>query len=116
VFGAYDVFSPTPRDSTAVLSVFCDEHSNVTIQLSRGSSPTFVPRTLLKGAATLNYNLFRDAAYSTIWGDGTGGTSDLTVRINRNHTSTFPVYGRLPAGQDASAGTYADTIIVSVIY
>jgi spore coat protein U-like protein len=33
-----------------------------------------------------------------------------------SNISSYTVYGRIPAGQDAAAGTYLDTIVVTVNY
>jgi spore coat protein U-like protein len=67
----------------------------------------------------LNYNLFLDSNRSTIWGDGTGSTSYVSAgsllavgTSNRQYT----VYGRVPAGQDRGAGSYTDTIVVTLNY
>jgi spore coat protein U-like protein len=82
--------------------------------LSTGSSGTFAPRALRNGTDQLAYNLFRDAALTSVWGDGTGGTS---VFFKTNPHPIKPVvltiYGRIPSLQDVGAGSYADTIIVT---
>ena len=114
-FGSYDVFSATPVDSTGTVSFQCFINFNVTVALSRGASTTFTPRTMKKGSEALSYNLYQDAARTAIWGDGTGGT---TVYSNTFppilQTVTLTIYGRIPPGQDISAGTYTDTIIATV--
>jgi spore coat protein U-like protein len=70
---------------------------------------------MTKGGELLGYNLFRDAARTTIWGDGTSGTSvyfDASPPKDTNVNVT--VYGRVSAGQDVSAGTFADTISATI--
>jgi spore coat protein U-like protein len=70
------------------------------------------------GANKLSYNLYTDTNHNYVWGDGTGGTSTdsdsyyLSILTARN----YPVYGLIPSGQNAAAGSYADTIIVTVSY
>jgi spore coat protein U-like protein len=111
-FGSYNVFTSTAIDSTGTVSYTCNNHaSNISISLSRGSSSSFSPRTLRNGSEVLNYNLYTNAARTTIWGDGTGGTSVYT-RANppNNNDVNVTIYGRIPAVQDVSAGTYSDTI------
>src|SRR5215471_7622213 len=72
-FGNYNVFAGTPTDSTATITLNCKGNAaNIVITLSKGAGPTYNPRTMLKGAETLDYNLFRDAARTSIWGDGSG--------------------------------------------
>jgi spore coat protein U-like protein len=64
-----------------------------------------------KGAEALTYNLFRDASHSTVWGDGTSGTSVYQLANPPNNTNVnLTVYGSVSAGQDVSAGTFSDTV------
>jgi spore coat protein U-like protein len=109
-FGAYDVFTSSPTDSTGVVTYNCAAHSSVTISLTKGSSSTFSPRTQTSGSNTLNYNLYRDAARTTIWGDGTSGTQVYTNTDTSNGNVRITVYGRIPAAQDVGAGSYTDSV------
>jgi spore coat protein U-like protein len=116
-FGAYDVFATSPRDSTGSVTYNCLLPLSVQISLSRGSSGTFSPRTLVKGAETLQYNIYLNSTRSTIWGDGTAGTSIYSgaVTIFQVNTNiTVIAYGRIFAQQDVSAGTYNDTITATI--
>jgi spore coat protein U-like protein len=115
-FGNYNVFTTTADDSTGTITYRCNATAfNISITLSDGSSSTFSPRTLRKGSETLNYNLYTNAARTTIWGDGTGGTSFYT-RANppNNSNVNVQVYGRIPALQDVSAGNYTDTVLAVI--
>lgn len=114
-FGAYDVFAPAPTDSTGTVVLECDpSEKNITITLSPGTG-TFATRTLRQGAETLGYNLYLDAARTTVWGDGSAGTSTVFIRNPRpNRPTEVTIFGRIPAAQDVSVGAYSDTIIVTV--
>ena len=116
-FGSYDVFVPAARDSTGSLTYNCLLPLSVQITLTKGSSATFSPRTLTKAAEPLQYNLYRDASRSLIWGDGTGGTSIYSATVTIFQVSTniaVTVYGRIPARQDISAGIYNDTVTATI--
>jgi spore coat protein U-like protein len=117
-FGTYNVFTTAPTDSTGTVTYRCgpgDHH--ITITISRGSSATFTPRTLRNGTAQLQYNLFRDAAFTTIWGDGTGGTGTyFIVNPPNNRNVVLTVYARVPAEQDVPVGAYTDAVVVTVEY
>jgi spore coat protein U-like protein len=113
-FGTYDVFTATPDDANGTVQISCTPRENIQVNLSRGSSATFNPRTLRSGTNILTYNLFRNAARTQIWGDGTGGTSVFSGNNIRNRTLT--IYGRVPAAQDAAVGNYSDTIVATVIF
>lgn len=118
VFGAYNVFATSPGDSTGTVVYRCTGNvDGLLITISKGRSTTFLPRQLGKGLERLSYNLFRDAARTVVWGDYSAGTSafiDLSPPNNRNETLT--VYGRIPAGQDISAGAYTDSVTLTVNY
>jgi spore coat protein U-like protein len=115
-FGAYDVLASSPADSSGTISILCNRNRSVTVTMSAGSSGSYSSRTLRKGADALNYNLFLDAARTQIWGNNSGGSGQLDLTVARNATSTVPVYGRIPARQNAAIGSYNDSIIVTVIY
>jgi spore coat protein U-like protein len=114
-FGTYNVFGGSPLDSTGQISYRCTGVTNPTIQISltRGGSPTFLPRQLRHGTDILTYNLYRDTNRTIVWGDGTPGTQVYLASrtIGRVYVS---VYGRIPAAQDAAVGAYTDTVTVVV--
>ena len=111
-FSTYDVFSTSNSDITATVTVRCNPSQAYSLSLSTGAG-TYASRTLLNGSFTLSYNLYTDAARLTIWGDGSSGTS--TVSGNAKN-ATHTVYGRIPASQNVHAGSYSDTIIVTITY
>jgi spore coat protein U-like protein len=65
------------------------------------------------GSDQLNYNLFVDASRVVVWGDGSGGSSTVALTAA---AADIPVYGRVPGGQNVPAGSYIDTIVVTVTY
>jgi spore coat protein U domain-containing protein, fimbrial subunit CupE1/2/3/6 len=119
-FGAYDVFSPFPRDTTGSVTVECDRNppTDVTIAIDRShGSGGFDPRQMRRAAGgdRLSYNLYTTASMSTVWGDGSSGTSTVFLRkVNRNHPVTTTIYGRMPARQNVSVGSYSDTLTVTI--
>ncbi|MDO8684810.1 MAG: spore coat U domain-containing protein [Armatimonadota bacterium] len=114
-FGNYNVFSVTPLDTTGTVTYRCGTERNIRISLNRGGAATFNPRRMLKGSEALNYNLYRDAARTTIWGDGTGGTQVyFDANPPNNQNVTVNIFGRIPAGQDVTAGSYTNTITATI--
>jgi spore coat protein U domain-containing protein, fimbrial subunit CupE1/2/3/6 len=110
-FGSYNVFTGSATDSTGTVTIDCNGGAhNIVVTLSKGASSSFNPRTMTKGSEALSYNLFSDAARTSIWGDGSGGTSTYTNANPPNAPFNVTVYGRVPAGQDVSAGVYSDTV------
>ena len=114
-FGNYDVFSTSALDSTATITVTCTSTTNVNLEISTGASHSFNPRIMQAGVTDdLNYNLYSNSNRTTIWGDGTGGTSFPTNRVRPSSAWTSTVYGRVPSQQDVSVGAYSDTVSVII--
>jgi spore coat protein U-like protein len=119
-FGTYSVFGVTALTATSTFRFNCTANTTVTVSLSRGSSATYNPRTMLRTTApvvAMNYNIYDDAANTIIWGDGTGGSQADTVTAGGGGTTfTGTSYGTVPPGLDVSAGTYLDTIQVTLTW
>jgi spore coat protein U-like protein len=58
----------------------------------------------------LNYNLYSNAGASTVWEGVTGVTSPTPNGTAQNMT----VYGKIASGQNVPAGSYSDTVTISV--
>jgi spore coat protein U-like protein len=116
-FGFYDVFSSAPLDSAGSVTIRCTGLGTgvepITVALSAGGSGSFQLRTLIRGSDRMSYNLYLDAGRGQIWGDGTGGSLRY-ASVSRNQPVILTIFGRIPPGQDVSAGTYSDTIVVTV--
>jgi spore coat protein U-like protein len=119
-FGIYTPLQAAPLASTGTISIACTGvtgRTGITIDLSTGASGNYATRTLKAGAFTLNYNLYLDAANTQIWGDGSGGSLQGTATIRRRRpNATLTAYGAVAAAQDPAAGSYTDTITVTVNY
>jgi len=115
-FGTYDPLGASPNDSTGTLTYRCGPPDrNVSIMLGAGGAGTFSPRQLSQGVERLSYNLYRDAARSVTWGDGTGGTSFYFIVDPPNSQDVvLTIYAQVPGGQDISGGSYADTVSVVI--
>jgi len=112
VFGSYDVFSAQPLDGAGSIGIDCDLATPYSISLGTGGG-SYGQRELASGPDRLGYNLYTGATRVIVWGDGSGGTG--TVGGNTAQAS-HTVYGRIPAGQNVPAGSYGDTIIVTVSF
>jgi spore coat protein U-like protein len=115
-FGAYDVFNSSHTDSTGSITYTCVSLlTPITIDLSKGNASSYVTRQMRQSTNTLEYNLFLDATRTTIWGDGTGGSSRYGPIMPPLLTQvTVTVYARIPARQNARVGSYTDTITVTI--
>ncbi len=77
---------------------------------------------MTNGTSSLSYDLFVPTAVgasatatTTPWGDGTTAGNGFTVPAAPSIASrTVVVFGSIPAGQDASTGVYADSVVATV--
>ncbi|MGH6617112.1 Csu type fimbrial protein [Sphingomonas sp.] len=116
-FGNYDPTATTPVDATTTLSVLCTVGTSFTVGLNAGtaSGATVTTRRMTNGANTLSYALYQEAARTNNWGNTPGTDTPLATTAPILPT-TLTVYGRLPASQNVPAGSYTDTITVTVNY
>ncbi|HEY2444702.1 MAG TPA: spore coat U domain-containing protein [Rhizomicrobium sp.] len=120
-FGIYTSGSPLPLDSNSTVQVYCSNLTNIlpsfTVSLSAGGAGSFNPRKLSNGSIHLNYNMYTNATYTIIWGDGTSGTSTQSYTQSQNLGQiSFTDFGQVPAHQIVAAGAYTDTITVTVTF
>jgi len=121
-FGTYNPLSSVANDSTGTVRVVCTLTvalpGSFTVDLSTGGSGSYAARKLRNGTSNLLYNLYTDTTHTQVWGNGTGGSVEVSrtfsglLAIDRSLT----IYGRIAAGQNVPAGTYNDTILVTVTY
>ena len=117
-FGSVDVLSGSNFDATGQVTVTCTNGTawSAAGGLGTGSGATFANRRMASGANSLNYSLYTDAARTSIWGDGSGGTA-IVSNTGTGAAQNLPVYGRVPLGQSsAQVGSYADAVMVTITY
>lgn len=114
-FGAYDPQGVAPADAAGTVTLECDRREpSARISMGTGSAGGFAVRNMTSGSDVLQYNIFTSAARTQIWGDGSAGTGTLDVSPFPNQPVSVTAYGRIPPGQNVRAGTYGDTLIVTV--
>ena len=115
-FGVYDVFSASPVDSAGSVTYQCTLGASIVVQLGTGSAGAFNPRTMRRSGEPLNYNLYRDAARTQVWGNGTSGTSTHTDFVTILFPVVVPVYARIFAGQNVTVGSYSDSVVATIVF
>jgi len=127
-FGTYIPSASSPTDNTGSVTVTCTallQAVQYTIALNAGqnSGGNFAGRRMRNTAGTsfLSYQVFTNAARTTVWGSGTGGTSTVSDSYSCvtciNQSRSYPDYGRLLGGQfSARPGLHSDTITVTVTF
>jgi spore coat protein U-like protein len=121
-FGSYDPTATQATTTTGSVQVHCTLlvaiAGSFSIDLSTGSSNSYSGRTLRNGASKLNYNLFTNNTRSQIWGNGTGGSANVSQTFSGLLIvdQSVNIYGSIGAGQNVPDGSYSDTIIATINY
>lgn len=110
------VTSAADADSSGAspgLTVQCSNTLAYAISIDKGTNgATISDRKLSNGTDTLDYQLYTTSGRTAVWGDGSTGT---TVTGTGDGTEvTHTVYARIPSQTIQSAGTYTDTVSVTV--
>ncbi len=89
-----------------------------TVAISAGSSGNFAQRTLQHGGDVLNYNIYTEATFTQIFGDGQPGSNSSTVSglCVSGQSCIVPVYGRINGGQSVSSGVFTDEVVVTISF
>ncbi|MBL0943396.1 MAG: spore coat protein U domain-containing protein [Hydrogenophaga sp.] len=132
-FGAYTSPGGARVDSQAGVTVTCTPtylllacSVSYTLTLSSGSNGSPGNRQMAAGSGRLGYGLYSDSNRQSAWGDGGAGGPGVGGNIStnllglgvvclagaKNHT----VYARIPANQVVPAGSYGDTVVLTITY
>jgi len=117
-FGPVNTISGSNVDAAGGISVTCTNGTawSASAGVGAGSGASFAGRRMTSGANLLNYNLYTSGAYTTVWGDGTASTG-LLSGTGTGSVQAVSVFGRVASGQTSvPAGSYADTVAVTVTY
>lgn len=114
-FGAQGILS-LAVNSTGSISAHCTNGLPYAIALDAGAGTgaTTSARKMTAGAGTISYALYRDSARTQNWGN-TAGT-DTLAGTGSGSVQTVTVYAQAPAQTTPAAGTYTDTVNVTITY
>ena len=117
-FGSITPPIATNIDNAGSFWLNCPNGTPYEISLSEGGSANFTQRQMSETTAPankLNYNLYTDNTYATIWGNGTAGTGTV-LGLGTSSDSFHIVYTRIPVQATPYAGNYTDTLTITVVY
>jgi spore coat protein U-like protein len=115
-FGPSGVIS-TNHDATSTITVQCTNGTNYNVGLNEGAGTgaTIPVRKMTGvGGATINYSLYTDSNRSIVWGN-TPNTNTVSG-TGTGAAQPYTVYGRVAAQATPAAGTYTDTVTVTLTY
>jgi spore coat protein U-like protein len=131
-FGEISPVADTAITATSTVSVTCTWSSTnllrnvkVCLNLDTGdASSSSVPRSMANGSNLLNYNLYTDSAYSTVWGSifSSSATTPIEMTLSSSYslsttsaTGTATIYAQIPSAQttvpteDNSSTVYSES-------
>jgi spore coat protein U-like protein len=114
-FGSNGVLTATVN-GTSTIAVQCTNTTPYNIGLDVGTSTgaTVTTRKMTSGAATISYALYSDSLRTVNWGNTVG--TDTLSKTGNGASQSWTVYGQVLAQSTPAAGTYTDTITVTVTY
>ena len=114
-FGSQGVLT-APVNQTSTIQVQCTNTTPYNIGLNAGTATgaTVTTRKMTNGGATVGYALYSNAGMTTNWGNTVG--TDTVSGTGNGASQPYTVYGQVPAQSTPAAGTYTDTITVTVTY
>jgi len=116
-FGTVLPSAGTAAPVSSTINVTCTLGTSFSVGLGTGLNLSGGARRMRQGATTtyLNYELYKDAAAVTRFGDT--GASDRATGVGVGLLATaIQVYGAIPSGQNVGTGAYADTVQINVYY
>jgi spore coat protein U-like protein len=125
--GTYLGDDSMPVDSMGSFTLTCTRDGGapavaVTMGIGASASTGGISRRGMRrsgGTDVLVYNIYRDAARVSVWGQ-TAGVDTVTQSVNVPNKGiasvTFTMFGRIEPLQNVRVGTYTDSLVISIVY
>lgn len=124
-FGSYNPVSGSPTTAIASVVVTCSAlltiatNINFVLTLSPGNSGSVANRSMTGSSNNLPYNVYETASYTTVW-DNTVGVNGVIalpgLGVLASNSATLYGYGRILASQPVAAGSYMDSLTITVTF
>lgn len=102
-------------DLTCTRGILDITSTNYTITVNNGNNPTGTQNRATLTGNTISYDTYKTNGCNTIWGNGAG--QSFTGSVNIPSTTTINYVGCITtSGQYVPAGTYMDTVTMSLTY
>ena len=113
-FGSVGLLTGTTL-GTSTIGVQCSSGSAYNVGLNQGiNGATITTRKMALGANLIGYQLYSNSGRTTVWGNTVG--TNTVAGTGNGSVQNLSVYGSVPAQATPTAGTYNDTITVTVTY
>jgi spore coat protein U-like protein len=111
-FGTYLSGQASNLDAVGQIA-YVNCNGTLTLELDGGQSGNINDRTMVSGSNQLHYQLYRTSVRNAIWGTGSNAQQ---VQLLQPLSGNVSVYGRITAGQSVAAGTYTDTVNITLTF
>ncbi|HSP14434.1 MAG TPA: spore coat U domain-containing protein [Thermoanaerobaculia bacterium] len=116
-FGTYDplaAHATQPADASVDVTLNCTRNTPAALSFNFGlHSPSGGNRAMGgPGSADLRYQIYRDAARSEVWSQGTEALRLVAHGVGV--PDQFTVFGRIPPAQEVDPGAYSDVLTATV--
>ena len=98
-------------DTSMDFTVTCTNNAPYTIAMDDGQNASGSTNRMSNGSEFVSYELYQDSTYGTVW-----DASNTVSGTGTGTAQTYTVYGRVPPQATPSAGTYTDTVTITVTY
>lgn len=85
----------------------------LTFELDNGANANGSQRRMKSGQNFLNYEIYKTSARTSRLGSGPDG---LQVQLLQGGGGNVAIYGRIPGGQNVPAGSYTDTVTITLTF
>jgi len=102
--------------ATSTISVTCTTGAayDIGLDAGTGTGATVAARKMTSGGSTVTYSLYKEVGHTNVWGTTIG--TDTVASTGTGAAQSFTVFGLVPPQTTPAAGTYTDTITVTVTY
>jgi spore coat protein U-like protein len=127
-FMIYDPASPSPATASGTVTLTCThvagavQRINWSMQLSNGGSGDCAARAMTGPTGALGYNVYQNSVGGGVWGNAgcrsfpTGQLSVGPGAGNNTRSVSNRLLGQIPSGQYVSAGSYGETLTLTISY
>ena len=116
-FGSYSPLSGSNLDVNGTISLACTKGDVATIALDVGANSAHASgttRAMASGTNYLSYEIYSNLGLSTVWGTGTSAVTEPAAPSNV--AVNYTAYGAVPNSQNVPAGSYSDTVNITVSF
>ncbi len=116
VFIVVPPYTNTKADATATITVNCTPNIDFNIDIDRGLYNNGINRRMYNATANkyFDYDVYKNPPRSQVW--GTGQTQNLAGNSGQTGFVDYTVYGRTEQINRLEAGSYRDTLTITVTF